>query len=214
LDIMHRRDADSCLLFLWFMGTFIFATFINWTTSARSILPMIPAAGILIERRIEQQESLRMPISLRQVLIPLISGAFVALAVTWADCRLADSARIASTEIRDKFVNEKGNIWFSGHWGFQYYMQNFSAKPIDSYHSVLKAGDIFIYPSNNTNPFNARSQYIRLREIIEVPSGVWLTTMSHGIGAGFYSDEWGPLPFVAGAVPLEQYSIFEVVDRE
>jgi 4-amino-4-deoxy-L-arabinose transferase-like glycosyltransferase len=210
LDFARRRDADSSLLFLWIVGTFIFATFINWTTSARNILPMIPAAGILIERRIEQQRGLQKPISLRQLLIPLMGAALVGLALTWSDYRLAESVRTASTEIRDKYLNKRENIWFSGHWGFQYYMQNLGAKPFDIYRSTPTSGDIFIIPNNNTNPINPRSEYVRLREIIKVPSGVWLTTMNHEIGAGFYSDVWGPLPFAVGTVPLEQYSIFEV----
>jgi hypothetical protein len=209
LDSIRRRDADSWLLFLWFTGTFVFATFINWTTSARSLLPLVPVAGILIERRITQQESLRKPLSLNQALTPMIAAGLVALAVTWADCRLADSARTASSKIRDNYLNREGNIWFSGHWGFQYYMQNLGAKPLDFDRSVLAPGDIFIVPSNNTNTFYPPPQYVRLLQIIEVPSGIWLATMSNAIGAGFYSDVWGPLPFAAGAVPLEQYTILE-----
>ena len=209
LDLARRRDADSCLLFLWIIGTFIFATFINWTTSARNILPMIPAAGILIERRIQERRRLQNHIFLRQILTPLVAAAVIALAVTWADYRLAESARTASTEVQDKYLNKRVNIWFSGHWGFQYYMQNMGAKAIDIYRSPFTSGDIVIAPSNNSNTIYPRSEYFRLREIIKVPSGIWLTTMSCNIGAGFYSDVWGPLPFAAGTVPLEQYSIFE-----
>jgi 4-amino-4-deoxy-L-arabinose transferase-like glycosyltransferase len=55
-DAWQRRDARSCLLVLWVMGTFLFAAFFNWIVNARSILPMAPAVGILIARRLEAGE--------------------------------------------------------------------------------------------------------------------------------------------------------------
>lgn len=210
LDFMHRRDADSNLLFLWFIGTLVFAAFVNWTTAARSILPLVPAAGILIARRIEQRGNFQKNISLRQILIPLAGAAAVALAVTWADSSLANSARTASTTIIENYMTRQNNIWFSGHWGFQYYMERFGARPFDIDRSMPAAGDTFIVPGNNTNPVELPAQLVRLREVLEVPYGGWITTMNLTTGAGFYSDTWGPLPFAVGVVPSEQYHIYEV----
>ena len=210
LDFKDRKDAGSSLLLLWVMGTFVFATFVNWTTAARSILPMVPAAGILIGRRIEQRRSLRKPIRLRQVLMPLIGAAVVALAVSWTDYELADSARAASVDIRDKYISKEHNTWFTGHWGFQYYMQEFGAKSFDI-RSTPVPGDIFIVPGNNTNIFWPPPENVQLLHIIEVPTGAGLTTMNIETGAGFYSDVFGPLPFAVGEVFLNQYYIFEVI---
>ncbi len=211
LDFIHRRDADSSLLFLWVIGTFVFAAFVNWTTAARSILPLVPAAGILIARRIEQQGKLQNSIRPRQILAPLIGAAIVALAVTWADYRLANSARAAGTAVFDKYISKKNNIWFSGHWGFQYYMQEFGGRPFDKERSMPSAGDLFIVPGkNNTNVVELPSQLVWLREVLEIPSGLFIATLNLETGAGFYSDTWGPLPFAVGAVPLEKYYVFEV----
>jgi 4-amino-4-deoxy-L-arabinose transferase-like glycosyltransferase len=210
LDVMQQRDADSTLLFLWFMGTFAFAVFVNWTTAARSILPLVPAAGILIARRIERQKRLRMGIPLKQILSPLIGAAVMALAVTWADYSLANSARAAGIAIHDKYMNEKATIWFTGHWGFQYYMQSFGARSFDENRSMPAAGDIFIVPGNSPNIVELPPSLVRLREVLDVPSGDWITTMNLETGAGFYSDTWGPLPFAVGAAPLDHYHVFEV----
>jgi len=38
----------------------------------------------------------------------------------------------------------------------------------------------------------------------------WLTTMNPKLGAGFYSDVFGPLPFVIGSVPTEKFMVFEI----
>jgi hypothetical protein len=139
-----------------------------------------------------------------------MAAAVVALAVTWADYRLANSVRVAGATIIDKYTNKKDHIWFSGHWGFQYYMQRFGAMPFDFDRSTPAAGDIFIVPSNNTNPVAPPPERVLLREVLEVPAGGWITTMSEKTGAGFYSDVWGPLPFSVGDVPLERYYILEV----
>ena len=52
-DYWKSRSPDSLLLGLWVFGTFVFASLLNWTVNARSVLPLIPAAGILIVRRLE-----------------------------------------------------------------------------------------------------------------------------------------------------------------
>jgi hypothetical protein len=46
-DYRREREADSLLLLLWVAGTFWFTAYLNWTVNARSILPMVPAVGIL-----------------------------------------------------------------------------------------------------------------------------------------------------------------------
>lgn len=210
LDFKDRKDADSSLLLLWVMGTFVFATFVNWTTAARSILPMVPAAGMLIGRRIEQRKSLRNPTRLRQVLIPLIGVAAVSLVVSWTDYKVADSARRVSAYVRDKYISKEHTTWFAGHWGFQYYMQEFGARSADTL-SRPAPGDIFIVPGNNTNNFWPRLEDVRSRGILEVPLGTGLTTMNFELGAGFYSDTFGPLPFAVGTVLLDRYYILEVI---
>jgi len=51
-DMWQNRSGTSLVLLLWIMGTFGFATYFNWTTNGRTILPMVPAVGILVARRI------------------------------------------------------------------------------------------------------------------------------------------------------------------
>src|SRR5207245_1481240 len=53
-DYWHERDADSLFLASWVVGTFLFTAFLNWTINARSALPLIPAIGILLARRLEK----------------------------------------------------------------------------------------------------------------------------------------------------------------
>ena len=53
--------------------------------------------------------------------------------------------------------------------------------------------------------FDVRPRFVASRRVIEtkMPSGI--ATMQGKLGAGFYSSDWGPLPFAIGRVPAERY---------
>jgi len=210
IDFWKRRDAASLLLFLWIFGTFIFATFINWTINARSILPMVPAAGIIVARRIDQLCK-RSQSKKWHVLWPIIPAAVISLFLTWADYTFANTARSAALEIHKKYENYPGTVWFQGHWGFQYYMESSGYKILDIKHPQLTNGDTMIIPSNNTNIYLPPPDIILLRKTIQLYPCRWLATFNPFVGAGFYSHLWGPLPFGVGNVPPEKYYVFLVI---
>src|SRR5207302_2822113 len=75
----------------------------------------------------------------------------VSLLITIGDYHLANTARRAASDFQQRFQKELGNIWFEGHWGFQYYMQQRRAKPLALKEHGLVSGDLVIVPVNNTN---------------------------------------------------------------
>lgn len=210
LDVCRRRDADAILLFLWIMGTFLFAGFVNWTTNGRSILPMVPAAGIIIMRRIEQRTSLTNREKRSKVFLPLVAAGVLSVAVTWADSSLANSHRTAAAIIRDRYINAGRTVWFQSHWGFQYYMERVGARPLDTVRWNLAKGDLVVFPTTNTNVVLVNPEAAKLRETFDIPVNSWLATMNRHIGAGFYSELWGPSPFAAGSVPPERFYVVEI----
>jgi 4-amino-4-deoxy-L-arabinose transferase-like glycosyltransferase len=110
-DLLKHKNSDSLLLFLWLLGTFIFAGFLNWTVNARSVLPLVPAASILIARRIDfKQQSQR----IRKIVWPLIASAVITLLVCRADYIYAGTARQAAISINEKFPTCKNAVWDIG----------------------------------------------------------------------------------------------------
>jgi 4-amino-4-deoxy-L-arabinose transferase-like glycosyltransferase len=209
LDLRESKDARSALLFLWILGTFCFVVFLNWTTSARTIFPMVPAAAILVVRRLEKAGWLSDASGVRKSWMPLIPAACLALAITWADFSLANCQRTAARLITTQFRDYPGAVWFKGHWGFQYYMEAAGARYlVDG--AVIQGGDILVVPSNSADRSTIEGSGLRREDIIQLISCPWLSTMHWGVGAGFYSDRWGPLPFFFGPVPPERYEIFSV----
>ncbi len=211
-DFWKNRDAPSSLLLLWIAGTYFFAIAVNWTINSRSLLPLIPAASILIARRLDRIPSLSPRWCWLAWSAPLIVAGVVALWVAYGDAVLANTARVAAGYVHQQTRDESGAVEFQGHWGFQYYMEAFGARPLEQGESGSHPGDIIVVPVNNTNPFKLAEE-TTLMKIVDVAVPARVATMSPGLGAGFYSSVWGPLPFAFGAVPNERYYMVRVVRR-
>ena len=209
-DVLRRRDARSCLLALWVVGTFSFTAFFNWTVNGRSILPMVPAVGILIVRRLGQHFPAGHKVWSRGVVLCLAASAALALLVARADYLLAGAARENAREVCAKYRSSGKTLWFQGHWGFQYYMETLGASALDLANPALKAGDTLVVPLNNTI---LRSPKLKLEtitpaNIITAPKSRFLATMDQTTGAGFYFANLG-LPFAFGHVPPESVVVYD-----
>jgi Dolichyl-phosphate-mannose-protein mannosyltransferase len=232
-DAWKRKDAGSLLLMLWVFGTFVFTGFLNWTINARSVLPLIPAAGILLARRVDTlQESLRDGLrdgsreSSREssrkgsrkrsarwrpamLASALAAAGAVSLWLAWADTELANSARTAAALIEQKTMNQPGAVWFTGHWGFQYYMESFGAHAVEIDDPPHRPGD-FLAVVESGQLFEIRPVFVASRDLIQIPMRLGITTAQGNLGAGFYSSDSGPLPFAIGPVPPERYELLRL----
>ena len=204
----RKGDAVSLFLFCWCAITFIFATFVNWSVNARSILPMAPAIGVLLARRLDRLAPARKSYSLY---MPLVLAVALSLYITFCDYRLANSARSAANEAYVKYNSMSKYLLFQGHWGFQYYMELKGGMPADIEMLQHIKHAILIIPENNTNLFSLPQglRGIKLGEI-EYVMPIYIATMSKDRGAGFYADTWGPLPFSFGVVQPETYDILYI----
>ncbi len=208
-DFIARRDAPSLLLLLWVAGTLLFTCLLNWTVNGRSLLPLVPALGILLARRIDDREKEGPKRAFSALAVPLAASALLGLFAAYADYRFAGSARDVVTEIRDTCGDRVGTVWFQGHWGFQYYMEEAGCRAIDLKKPLIRPGDAIAVPMNNTNVFLPEGKGIRLVRTITRTPCAWMTTMSPAAGAGFYTEQWGALPFRLGPAPPDEYHLFE-----
>ena len=207
-DIVRHRDAKSLLLLLWFVGTFVFVAFVNHHVNARVILPVVPAVAMVCARRMEAMEKTpSAPHPLLQAW-PLAPALVLSLVLATADYRLAGSAKEAAHDIMA--AEYTGTVWFSGHSGFQYYMEDLGAESIDVHKSFGMPGDTFVQPSNNWFPLLIGPHVAGEHEIIEYAAFPFVTTSHFQRYAGFYSDYTGPLPFMFGSIPMEQYLLVEI----
>jgi hypothetical protein len=140
-----------------------------------------------------------------------VAGA-VSLWLTWADTQLANSARTAATLIEQKTRKQPGTVWFLGHWGFQYYMESFGARPVVVNDPPHRPGD-FLATAGNRLLLEVRPEVVTSREMIQIPMRLGITTVQDQLGAGFYSSDTGPLPFAIGPVGPERYELLRLGPR-
>jgi 4-amino-4-deoxy-L-arabinose transferase-like glycosyltransferase len=209
-DFWAARSSDSLFLGLWILGTFFFAGFVNWTVNARSVLPLIPAVAILLARRLDAHPLVGEKIFVLHVVMILSVSALVSVWIAAADSELANSGRTAAAIVYNKTHEKGASLWFVGHWGFQYYMEQLGANPLNAVDLQPHSGDFVAIPENNTNSARILPKFIASQENVELPMRSWATTISSDLGAGFYSSSWGPLPYAIGPVPSERYSIIRL----
>lgn len=207
-DLFHGRDARSWLLALWLLGTFSFTAFLNWTVNGRSILPMVPAVGILIARRLERNARAGWKTPPLALSACLAASAALALLVARADYLFARAAQQTALQTVAEYSSARENFLYEGHWGFQFYMETNGMTQFDLYRSVIKPGDIIALPVNNTALLPPGSAATARREFIYARGPRFLATMNASVDAGFYSSVRGTLPFALGDVSPETVYIY------
>ncbi len=209
-DVWRERTAEAWLLALWVGGTFVFAGFLFHFVTARTFLTLAPAVGLLIARRLRCGPSRTVTSAMLRRWLPVIASVTVALVVTWSDTTLANSARGAAARVMEPLRGQNVAVWFQGHWGFQFYMLELGARAVDFKAGGVRPGDVIVIPVNNTNLRRFDPSLIETRATIRGRTFPWMTTMNKSLGAGFYSDLWGPAPYVLGRVPQEEYHILKI----
>jgi 4-amino-4-deoxy-L-arabinose transferase-like glycosyltransferase len=210
-ELRNSTAPASWLLALWVVGTFVFASFITWSVNARSVLPLIPALAILALRRLDYIAIPNPVRSRRRIAIGLVASALISLAVARADMEWAQSAKTAAATYAQRAKSHPGAVYFQGHWGFQHYMSEAGIPPLDFESTVLNPGDIVICPENNANVRPLPRDFVATRHEDTFAIDHRMATMSIHLGAGFYSDLWGPLPFALGLkMPPDKYYVYAV----
>lgn len=205
-DLYVKRDAISVLLLLWLVGTLVFAVRLNWAINGRSLLAAAVPVGLYVARAWEMRRP-EGPVSAWRKYGALIPAGVLAMAVAYADYTQANVFRSAAYQLSKDFGGPNHTLWYQGHWGFQYYMDKVGGKHTRTTGIDVSDGDFFVSPFYNTAMHNLHSGIVRNTWYLKMPQFGWLTAWNPQVGAGYYADSWGPMPFVITRVPDEQFVI-------
>ncbi len=211
-ETWRRRDVVTLILALWIAGIIFFATVLNWTVNVRSFLPLVPAAAILLARRLEVFRGNFM--TGNRLLWPLIPAAAIALCIAAADYQLANSCRTAAEQITARCKSAGHTLWFEGHGAFQYYMERLGGQPTDVERSLLQSGDVVVVPEIGIlTPLPSGS--VGWVEHLQYAPSSWMNLMGGTASgtAGFYGANVGPVPFMVGNPPAQNYYVVKVFSR-
>ena len=199
--------AQSLFLSLWIAGVFVFAGYLNWKINTRTLLPMLPAVCILAARVISLG---RRPVITLSVALSAIGAGIMAVFIVFGDYQIAVANRNAATKLVPPHAKLREHpVWFCGHWGFQYYMQEYGARPLDENATIILPGDLLVVALNNYG--SPHLDRLLLVGKLEVDPGIGVTPLSQPLGANFYGSDGNQLPFVFGPVPPEPFVIFKAM---
>jgi len=210
-ETWRRHNSVSATLVLWIVSELFCWAVLNHNLSARRFLPIAPAVAILLVRRLEATGGNSLPN--RRLLWPLVLSAGITLNVAVADCRLANSTRNTVAQIAVQYKPTSQRLWFSGGYGaFQYYMEKLGGRRIDVERSLLQPGDIVVVPWFNNATVGLPPASVGWVEILQGRPGFWINPygFTENSAAGFYGADLGPVPFVIGRLPDQDYYVVKV----
>ena len=143
---IKKKAQMPCYCFYGWGATFCFAAFFNWSITARTFLAMAPATAISVVRHLGCFRNLG---ALKYA--PLLAGAGLSILIAIADYSEANCARAAAQLLQERYRAEVGKVWFQGHCGFQYYMEQWGAKPFDRKNPQVAHGDLLVGLFTDTN---------------------------------------------------------------
>ena len=177
----------------------------------RSILPMAPAIVIVAIRALDRSPA--KPNHRAWFAVPVVISAIISLLLATADTQMANASRQAAGMIHDRARTFHGTLWFDGHWGFQWYMEQHGAVAMDYDNALLPAGDLLVQPQNNSNVHPMPMSALRVTDDIQIPVLPFVATINEPCGAEFYSSFWGPLPYAFGPKTPEQFVVFRITQN-
>ena len=139
----------------------------------------------------------------------VVPAALVALAVTWADYRWANEVRAVVTRMEREVIALGHPTHFFGHWGFQYYLEEAGARPLDFLRDRARPGDYLLVPRNNyLTPGEIDASAASLVGEYTHSGPGWVQTVSPSCAAGFYNSEIGPMPYSFGRGDPDLYRVY------
>jgi hypothetical protein len=212
-ELRLRRDSTSLLLVLWIAGYWVHAVAFNWSISARALVPAAPAIALLAARAwsAERGNPARSASS-RAALAGFIAASLaLSLVLAHADQAQARAARRAARELVARYASEGRQPWFLGSWGFQHYAEAAGARKAERGLTRFEPGDRLIVSRGDLAATPAPpAELARVLERAQYRVPAIASTMSHREGAGFYSDQAGPMPYVFGAAPPQAFDVLEI----
>jgi hypothetical protein len=202
------ESSDTMFLFAWFMAPFLFSILFVPFQAVRHLILALPPLAFLSFRIIDTAPSKWWkPVAYGLFVIQLI----ITLCVQYADYEFANVYRRMANEAKVKWVDFENQTWFTGHWGWQFYMNRSGFKQVRK-GDLPRPGD-YVLVALTPVPEDFPGKLALLDEVVFKPS-IPITVMNFR-GASFYAllNHTGtqnlPYRFYQDTV-LESIKIYEV----
>lgn len=216
LSHLYKSQEWLDIVFILWIAVMLFIPIIYVHFATKYLLLMQAPLLVIVIKKTRDFSILR----LRNLSWGLAPALALSLLVAWADFSYAnlyrEEARAAQAQIfrplNKSLQSPDAWVWFTGHWGWQYYLEKEGGIPLPALTENLNLGD-WVLTSKFASATDLTSsledklvQEVSKTKMISVP----IRTMNPYARAGFYSNHWGPLPYNFSTTPAEVFNYFQV----
>ncbi len=213
--VSSQEHSRAIVLLLWFFGVFFSSLFFHYSGSARYCVLALPPVILFCLRALENR--VKNPHFLRNlVLLAVMLTGVYGLTISSADHQCAAAYRKVAREICEDYMRPGQTVWFTGEWGFRYYLEQGGARIITRIGTGPKPGDIIVKPyvASPWVTLYDEDRYSDLLEQRHVPIKHPIRILDFSSHAGFYSTGWGILPFsITTGENWEWINVFKVKEK-
>ena len=200
----NQQRQPILLLYLWIAGGSLFIILYAPFMATRHVLLVIVPISLLLARFVN-------PPSLAWRSAMLLLTASLSLVLGVSDWTWANFYREKAVAIRRE-LPATANVYFTGHWGWQWYAKQNGMQQLEALHPQLEIGDYLVYPlavDNQTLKNIPADRQLTVRKIYTEPVSL-LTFFSTRDGARFYASDTQTAPWIISFNAIPPIVVFQV----
>jgi hypothetical protein len=203
-DAVRRKDGVLATLSAWLLVPAAVLPYLH--LPSKYLLAAAPAGAIVVARALGHAPRVR---ALAILGTTLSAGVALSLMILGADAHFAGMGRRAAVELVAPQVAAGKTVWFNGHWGFQWYAERAGAKALTRTPPHPNWGDLVVSSLHAENELmGAMPRRRRIGLLDDTQGGGRL--MDRAVGAGFFSNGVGYLPWAWGTTPVDRYELWSI----
>lgn len=204
------KRADRWFWTAWALSCAVLQVGVYWSVLSRVTTLILPALIFPLAAALEREHADSIKPRIYKTSLAL-TGA-LSLCLGLVDLQFARAQKDFSGKIEREYLAADKKVWFTGHWGLQYYLERAGAKALDvklGAWEAVKSGEIVIVPRANSNiiyPLTPRADVELKPYMVGCPIPLRLIRLWSG-QAAFYSSVWGFLPYAPSTEALEEFVV-------
>jgi hypothetical protein len=207
--------SQNVVLFFWVLILLVFNSFFLHT-AVKYIMLTIPPLILIFVIIVKDLLKEKYPSFL---ILTIVLTGLLGAGIAIADTKFSNIYRDYAKSLYSTYKKKDNQVFFSGHWGWEYYLKELNAEPVVSLDlNQFKKGDIILVPSipwPQRLPLTYKNR-LKLLNTIPVNSSFPIRIMN-GISKAFfyanynYPEFKGVLPYsFSSTTPLELFYVLEV----
>lgn len=205
-DCWNSTDPDRLALGLWLIAALPVSIYVH--LPAKYLVISSPAIVLLLVFA-----SRTLDVRARRALLGgfIGFGTLLGLLILSADARLAAVGREAAARLIAPRTEAGKRVWYAGSWGFHWYAEAAGADALGADPEAPAPGDFIAYSSFRSGALGKDHLGQLVDKVVDAgPAG---RVMDASVGAGFYSDIYGYLPWSWGTGEIDQYELWRVLRK-